>query len=111
MILAAEFTFLTAFELWPALAPSSRNIDLEAYAPTPRATSGDASVFSPSPVENNSLTSNNSSTSAPTVEDVDPNRELPEETGSKTVKWCAVRDEFVNCEYYISLLSPVDDYT
>lgn len=105
----------------PAPAPSTGNIDSEAYAPAPRATSGDALVFSPSPVGITSLTSENSSTPAPAAEDTDsstevpeetdPSTELPEETGSKTVKWCAVRDEFVNCQYYISLLSPVDDYT
>ena len=72
MILATEFTVPTTFELWPSLAPSSRNIDSEAYAPAPRATLGDAPIFSPSPVGNTSLTSKNSSTPAPAAEDVDP---------------------------------------
>ena len=110
MILAAEFTILRYSELGSARAPCFGNIDSEAYAPAPRATSGDAPIFSPSPVGNTSLTSNNSSTPAPAAEDIDPSTELPGETGSKTMKWCAVRDEFVNCQYYISLLSPVDDY-
>ncbi|KAL4190192.1 hypothetical protein AMTRI_Chr07g74560 [Amborella trichopoda] len=35
----------------------------------------------------------------------------PKETDPKTVKWCAVRDEFVDCQYYISLLKPVDNYS
>jgi len=109
-----------------ALSPSplginSGNIDSEAYAPAPRTTSGDQPALSPSPVGFTSLTGENSSAPEPEAEDTDPSTELPEETdpstdlpeetGSKTVKWCAVRDEFVNCQYYISLLIPVDDYT
>ena len=111
MILVVELTILIASELGLAPAPSSGNIDLEAYAPAPRATSGDAPIFSPSPIGNTSLTSKNSSTPAPTARDADPSIELPKETRSKTVKWCALQDEFVNYQYYISLLSPVDDYT
>ncbi|KAF8395212.1 hypothetical protein HHK36_019155 [Tetracentron sinense] len=34
----------------------------------------------------------------------------PEEMGSATVKCCAVRDEFVDCQYYISLLRHTDGY-
>ena len=111
MILVVEFTVLTASELGPAPAPSSGNIDSEAYAPAPRATSGDAPIFTPSCIGNTSPTSNNSSKPIPVAEDVDPSTDLPEETGSKTVKWCVVRDEFVKCQYYIILLSPVNYYT
>lgn len=102
------------------LGITSADIDSEAYAPAPRATSGDTLAPSPSPLGMTSPTSENSSAPEPEAEDTDPTTELPEETDPstelpeetepKTVKWCAVRDEFVNCQYYISLLSPVDDY-
>eukprot|EP01018_Ginkgo_biloba_P030994 Gb_22454 [translate_table: standard] len=75
--------------------------------------SEDEPVLSPSPMGSPSIASEHSPTPAPVLA-ADENvaiTEPPEETGSKTVKWCAVRDEFVNCQYYISLLSPVDDYS
>eukprot|EP00249_Psilotum_nudum_P036964 c9142_g1_i1 orf=474-1886(-) len=30
---------------------------------------------------------------------------------SKIVKWCAVREEFADCQYALSLLRPLEDYT
>ncbi|OVA10158.1 Transferrin family [Macleaya cordata] len=34
----------------------------------------------------------------------------PEDKDSSTVKWCAVRDEFVDCQYYLNLLGKTDSY-
>lgn len=38
-------------------------------------------------------------------------RPAPEETDSETVRWCAVRDEFVDCQYFVSLLEQSEGYT
>ncbi|KAH9288482.1 hypothetical protein KI387_032599 [Taxus chinensis] len=88
----------------PLYAPS-------AFAPDLTNTSQDALVHSPSPFASSSLTSEISSAPEPALEEDFPTTELPEESGSKNVKWCAVGDEFINCQYFISLLTPVDDYS
>ncbi|XP_057862484.2 uncharacterized protein LOC131070832 isoform X1 [Cryptomeria japonica] len=88
----------------PSYAPS-------AHAPALTSTLEDSLIISPSPSTSSSLASEFFSAPEPSPEEVFPTTEIPEESGSKNVKWCAVGDEFVNCQYYTSLLTPVDDYT
>ncbi|XP_057979567.1 uncharacterized protein LOC131165634 isoform X2 [Malania oleifera] len=40
-----------------------------------------------------------------------PASSAEEDTESATVRWCAVREEFVNCQHFVSLFAQSDGYT
>ncbi|XP_041023385.1 inhibitor of carbonic anhydrase-like isoform X2 [Juglans microcarpa x Juglans regia] len=43
--------------------------------------------------------------------EIAPSRAPTEDTGSDTVRWCTVRDEFDDCEYFVSLFKQSEGYT
>ncbi|KAL5800250.1 hypothetical protein ACOSQ4_033134 [Xanthoceras sorbifolium] len=88
----------------PGPDPSLSSVQSFTFPPSP-----ESSIDSPAPapvtVEEGSVNSGGVVPSGPVSE--------PEDTGSETLnlKWCTVRDEFDDCQYFISVLDQSDDYT
>ncbi|KAK9187071.1 hypothetical protein WN944_018461 [Citrus x changshan-huyou] len=123
----------------PAPEPNSSFSSVQhfppAHAPSLNASDGERSVFAPSPTPASptSLASAQRSPPLPSVPNASPapapltveeGREefgdhvVPsgevgddEEGSEATIKWCAVRDQYEDCEYLVSIISQSEDYT